>query len=300
MPKPNFFIVGAPKCGTTAMNDYLSQHPDIFMAEKELHYFGSDIQYTKLSTKGKLTEQAYLAYFEAVRDEKRIGESSVWYLSSTLAPKQIHEFVPDARIIIMIREPVDMLYSYYYNLIFNGNEDKPTFEAALAAENERRQGRDIPKTAHNISGLFYRDMVDYATHIQRYYTYFGRNQVHIIVMDDLKANVAQVYRDTLTFLDVDPNFEAALEVVNPNRVYRSRTLMQMLNFPSPLQANLRALVPSRLRRMIGAQLRKMNTTHRQRQPLTGETRRELQAHFAPGVDELSQLLGRDLSHWYQS
>src|SRR5687768_11853389 len=89
MGKPNFFIVGAPKCGTTAMNDYLNQHPAIFMATKELHYFGRD-----LKLKNKISEAEYLKHFTNAGNKKIIGEASVWYLYSKTAAHEIKSFSP--------------------------------------------------------------------------------------------------------------------------------------------------------------------------------------------------------------
>src|SRR5258706_10449866 len=105
---PDFFIVGAPKCGTTAMNDYLGQHPDIYMAPKELHYFGAD-----LKIKDKISESAYLQYFKNAGNKKILGEASVWYLFSGTAAKEIKNFSPDAKILIMLRNPVEVVYSLH-------------------------------------------------------------------------------------------------------------------------------------------------------------------------------------------
>src|SRR5215471_2980035 len=101
MRKPDFFIVGAPKCGTTAIFDYLAQHPEVFLAPKELHFFGSDLNYPTR----KVNEVEYLKWFESAKEERRVGEASVWYFYSQLAPQEIKQFSPDARIIISLRNP---------------------------------------------------------------------------------------------------------------------------------------------------------------------------------------------------
>ncbi len=111
--RPGFFIVGAPKCGTSSMMRYLRQHPDIFMPNKELHFFGSDI-YTK-----RLMKKDYLNCFSKARHEKMAGEKSAMYLYSEKTAAEIKRFCPHAKIIIQIRNPVDMLYSLYNNLLRN-------------------------------------------------------------------------------------------------------------------------------------------------------------------------------------
>ena len=138
MKIPNFFIVGAPKCGTTAMNDYLDQHPDVFMAHKELHYFGNDLQ-----VKNRISEQEYLQHFKDAVNEKIIGEASVWYLFSATAAKEIKSFSPDAKVLIMLRNPVDVIYSLHSQHLYDGNEDVLDFESALALDDERKAGRGI-------------------------------------------------------------------------------------------------------------------------------------------------------------
>ena len=99
---PDFFIVGAPKCGTSALGEYLRKHPDVFMARKEMHHFGADLHFGSQIFRRK--EGAYLAEFDAWNGQLLAGEASVWYLYSTQAAAEIKAFNPKARIIIMLRE----------------------------------------------------------------------------------------------------------------------------------------------------------------------------------------------------
>src|SRR5438270_13689284 len=106
---PNLFIVGAPKCGTTALNDYLAKHPEVFMATKEQHYFGSDLEF-----QGKQTKAVqYFPSFSGAGQCRRRGEASVWYLFSQKAAREIHAYNPRAQVIVMLRNPVDMMYSLH-------------------------------------------------------------------------------------------------------------------------------------------------------------------------------------------
>src|SRR5262245_21415535 len=98
MRTPDFFVVGAPKCGTTALDAYLKQHPDIFIpARKELHYFGSDLAFLKAP---RISLEEYLTQFGPAQDQRRVGETSVWYLYSQQAAAEISKFCREAQVII--------------------------------------------------------------------------------------------------------------------------------------------------------------------------------------------------------
>jgi len=295
MQKPNFFIVGAPKCGTTSMYEYLQQHPNIFMSYiKELHYFGTDMHGKKHWNKKGKSDDDYLAYFEGWNGEEHIGEASVYYLFSERAAQEIHDFNPDARIIAMLRNPVDMLYSMYHQKRFSGGETLPTFEEALAAE-PKRKAEGAPRR------LYYREIATYTPQVKRYFDVFGRDQVRVIIFDDLKADVEAVYRDTLRFLGADDTFEADLRVHNPNTVVRSKRIRNFLKNPpswyiSLLKVGKRTLpvgVRDRGRRLI----KSANSMKATRQPMKPETREELKEYYRLEVQRLSELLGRDLTHW---
>jgi hypothetical protein len=291
---PDFFIVGAPKCGTTALNDYLAKHPEIFMAEKELHYFGTDIvlRYQRM----KLEE--YLGKFRLAGDKKRVGEASVWYLSSRKAALEIKEFCPHADIIIMLRNPVDMLYSLHSQLVYNGDEDIEDFEAALRAEEDRRRGLRIPRATMYPGGLQYRQIARYADQIKRYFDVFPREKILIILYDDLKNDTAAVYRDTLRFLKVRDDFQPELRITNPNKIVRSKELLNFLvDTPSGVMRLARTLMPEALRRKVKNGLNRLNTKFQKRMPMDPGMRQKLTNEFAPEIDRLGDLIGRDLSMW---
>ncbi len=295
MVKPNFFIVGAPKCGTTALYRYLSAHPDIFMpGRKEPHFFGSDLEHVPIDARS-LDE--YLALFAPAGDKKRVGEASVWYLVSQTAAQEIAAFNPEARIIIMLREPVDMLHSLYHHLLYSGSETEPTFEAALAAEPDRRAGRRLPPSRRRRQSLYYREIAAYTAQVERYFDAFGRDAVHVILFDDLKRDAAGMYRDVLAFLEVDPDFRVDFKRVNESRRIRSWRLhvAYSLAFRRSMDY-LRGPALHAMRKGTGI-LRSLNTAHAPRPPLDPELRQRLRREFEPEVMRLGDLLGRDLSHW---
>ena len=301
MSNPDFFIVGAPKCGTTSMCNYLAQHPDIFILPiKKLYYFFSDSNGKKRAN----TLEEYLNFFEEGKG-KLCGEGSVWYLFSKQAAQAIYNFNPDAKIIIMLREPVSLMYSLHSMHIANGsNEDILDFKQALEAEEDRKQGKRIPAKCFRIEELYYREVVRFTEQVKRYFDIFGRKQVHIIIFDDFKSNPANVYQETLQFLGVNPDFEAQLTLRNTNRKVHNAALQQLIvNPPSsvleigkyflPIKRSTRRNLLQKLKQF----LRRINTQKASRPSLDKELCKSLQKEFAPEIERLSALLGYDLTYW---
>ncbi|MGH7797314.1 MAG: sulfotransferase family protein [Candidatus Binatia bacterium] len=295
MKTPDFFIVGAPKCGTTAMNHYLKQHPDIFVSEKEIHFFGSDLSFTY----PRVTKAEYLSFFSPAASAKRVGEAAVWYLYSEHAAAEIKEFCPSARIIVMLRNPVDAMHSLYCQRLYNGNEDIEDFEAALAAEQDRKCGLSLPKRASNLMGCFYRDTVKFTRQVRRYFENFGRDNVHVIIFEDLQKDVAGVYKHCCEFLGVDHRFRPDFPVINARPRARSTLLRDLLHHPPRSFDWLAGALMLRQNRQGGYKgwLKRLNTSHARIPAMKAELRRRLQEDFSPEVQELSNLLGRDLTYW---
>ena len=295
MRTPDFFIAGAPKCGTTAMHHYLYQHPDIFMSEKELHFFGSDLVFTW----PRLKKENYLSSFSSANGEKRVGEAAVWYLYSKRAAAEIREFCPSARVIIMLRNPVDAMYSLYWQRVYNGNEDLKSFEMALAAEPSRKRGMSLPRNPSNFMGCFYRDSVRFTRQVRRYFMTFGRENVHVIIFDDLQKDVAGVYKHCCEFLGVDHRFRPDFPVVNARQRARSALVRDLLHTPPRSFHWLARALLLRQNRYGGYKgwLKRLNTTHAKIPPMKPELRRRLQEEFLPEVEQLSNLLRRNLSYW---
>jgi GrpB-like predicted nucleotidyltransferase (UPF0157 family) len=282
MRRPNFFIVGAPRCGTASMYAWLKQHPEVWVSiDKEPHFFGSDLAVMPGTIR---EEDLYLELFAGAGDRPRVGEASVWYLSSEKAPVEIRAFAPGAKILILLREPAQMAYSLYSLYARTGNEDLPTFEEALAAEPERRQGLRIPAGCYFPQGLLYTDAGRHAAKVQRYFEVFGRENVHCILFDDLVRDSAAVYRQALEFLEIDPTFEAELDPRKANERVRMLSIRQ-----------LRQASPEIRRRMQFKDMKQHDSAARP--PLAPGTAARLRKVFAEDVASLGALLGRDLSAW---
>lgn len=283
------------------MAHYLAARPDIFMARKEMHVFGSDLHFGPQFYRRKL--EAYLTEFEGWKEQSRGGEASVWYLFSKRAAGELKAFSPDSRIIIMLRDPVEMLHSMYHTFLWDGNEHLKSFESAITASDERRRGRRMNRQTYFAQGLVYTDIIRFEEQVRRYWEVFGRERVHIVIYDDFAADVVGAYRHVLDFLEVNSTrVENYFEPVNANKFVKSTTLRTMLSDPI-VRSTILAVRPMMPRGVFSilqkadARLRRMNSRDGERPPLSLEFRQKLERQFAPEVERLSALLGRDLTHW---
>jgi Sulfotransferase domain len=280
------------------MHDFLRQHPEIYLPEKkEIHFFGTDLY----SPHYLRDRKQYLDLFAAATDEKRIGEASVWYLYSKLASREIQEFNPDASIIIMLRNPVDMAYSLHGHRLYINSEDIEDFGEALAAEEDRKAGMRLPPNPYPVAGLYYREVARYTEQVKRYLDAFGARQVKIILYDDFNTDPSGVCQEVFAFLNVGAPYAVEISVINASKRIRHRKLASFLDPPPAIVSKVgRMLTTAERRHQLFQSVRELNTEHAPRQPLPAALRRQLQAEFAPDVERLGELLGRDLSHWCRS
>jgi len=277
------------------MAKYLGEHPQIFMpVAKELHYFGSDLDYRRR----RPTAAEYLALFAATADAKRVGEASVGYLYSLRAPGEILEFSPNADILIMLRDPIEQIQSQHAQELFMGQEDIEDIERALAAEPDRAQGRRIPPSSAAPYLLRYTWLARYADHVERYLTAFGRERVHVTLFDDFRRDTAASYAGIVRFLGCDSAFIPAFPVVNRRKSVHSRALQRIVRDPPPVIRSLaRRILPLRARVRSRHLMYRLNTRAADVSPMSDQLTAQLRAEFAPEVCRLAELIGRDLSAW---
>lgn len=295
--RPRLFLVGAPKCGTSAMANYLAQHPEIGLCRvKEPNFFNRDLALHRCRS-----EAEYLALFPVGERTRLLAEASVLYLCSREAPAAIRSFAPEARILVMLRNPVDAMHAWHSQMVFTGNEPIGDFPEALRAEPERRQGRRLP--AVGIGGrcpeiLCYRDLFRYADQIRRYLDTFGADRVLILAYEEFQRDPLAAYASVVASVDVDPSFVPDVEVVNPHKVRRSPRLHRILK--RTLAAPARRLLSPERRLAWIATIDRWSSRSVRRAEIPAELYRELQAEFLPDVTRLSDLLGVDFSHWCKS
>jgi hypothetical protein len=292
------------KAGTTSMHHYLAQHPDIYMSpRKEPRYSGfvPDLDSGSVADGRFFTRDLdeYLANFAGATDERIVGESSHVYLHSSDAARLIHEFDPDARILIMLRDPVQSIHSRHQQQVWMGREDITDFASALAAEEDRRAGRRLPLEAIYTRGLEYREACTMTPQVRRFLDVFGRDRVHFVLLEDLAVHRLDVYREVLEFLAVDPEFvPPVMDVVNPNKELRVVGLQRTRKRLMPVELIVRRLIPRRMFAFLSRPLKRAwdaNTRLAPRAPMPVELEAELTDYFAPDVASLSQLIGRDLA-----
>jgi hypothetical protein len=232
MNKPNFFVVGEPKSGTTALHEFLDQHPQITMSRvKEPYYFCTDLhqesdQFHKKNLYFKYRDiNNYLKLFKQEKKFDAVGESSTFYIWSKNAAQKIYEFDPYAKIIVFLRNPIDFIYSLHAHWLVETYENIQNFRDALVIEERRiKSWENIPSRAYFPSMLYYISRTNYSIQIERFLKRFGHDQVKIIIFEDFKKDNAGVYKDILNFLGVDPSFEPNFERMNVSKRARSNSL----------------------------------------------------------------------------
>jgi hypothetical protein len=307
MAKPDFFIVGNPKSGTTALYHFLSVHPQLFMCKpKEPFYFAKDLCKNP-DPDGifhQLTEEQYLALFEEAETSQLCGEASAVYLYSRVAAEEIAAFNPEAKIIAFLREPIDFLHSFYMQLKRSpiaAGENARSFATALRLEKYRRQGRRIPRGCAVPELLYYRDWIKYAKNIGRYLKVFPRDRVRVFLYDDFRESNQNVYREMLEFLGVDPEFTPEFATHHRggwaprSRILKAAAEEVLLGsgWTTRLRHLLKSAAPSAARTRIRQYVLKDLVRIRTSTPRDA-LRSELGGEFYSEVELAAEMVGRDL------
>jgi hypothetical protein len=298
---PNFFIIGAARSGTSSLDRYLSQHPEIYITpRKETHFFARDSLPPRFEGPGDerlnsriiRDEDQYIQLFTGAPGAKAIGESSAFYLCFPSTAEQIAQAVPDARIIMILREPADRAYSSYMFLV-RDNRETLGFAESLSQEEERKQKGFEPMWWYKELGLYY-------WQVKHYLEVFGTQRVKVLLYEELFANPEQTLRDVFTFLGVKEDVVIDTSVrYNVSGVPKSRRLYAPLDHfiyhPSPLEKHIKSLIPLPMRiawasKVIGTATRQV--------PVDPQVHTPLKAYFAEVVGKLEDLLQRDLGCWH--
>ncbi|MEO6349504.1 MAG: sulfotransferase [Candidatus Limnocylindrales bacterium] len=300
---PDTFIIGAPKSGTTSLYVWLSGHPQVFMTPvKEPCYYSRDLSSDKSGNFMRFgtDRQRYLALFDGAGSAERLGEASTRYLYSEEAPQLIAADSPDARVIALLRNPIDFIASLHAHKLAGGTEDLESLENALDAEADRHAGKRIPRDS-NPHLATYRDRARFGEQLPRWIEKFGRERVHVIVFEEMVADPSRHFRQVLEFLDVDPDYApAAFSTHNPAHSSSGGVMRTVLR-AAPVQFVAWRLLPavvgdvrarSLAQRMTHSKLRRKAAPRAQVSP---ELRSRLQAELAPDVARLSEILGRDMN-----
>lgn len=292
MNKPNFFILGAPKCGTTTLDYWLAQHPNIYMAPvKECHHFSTDIS-TNIEWKDF---DFYSTLFNAVEPKhKAIGEASVWYLRSREAVMNIESKIPKARYIVMLRNPVLMAPSLHGEHLYCGYEDIDSFERAWEIDKEREVEKKIPTCCPDPKLVQYRRSCELGKQLARLYELVERERVLTIFLEDMEENPSREWGRVLEFLNVPYWDDFDFPVRNPAKRWRWLWVRDLLSLYSRLAEGIH-MPPLGLG--IIKKIQDFVTVEKKRPQITKGLQRALVETFSEDIDLLSQLTNRDLSHW---
>jgi hypothetical protein len=301
MGRPNFFLVGHPRSGSGQLFSWLDRHPAVFHTKKELHYFGRDLGFFDPPR----SLDNYLSYYDGAERHLRAGDASTWSLFSETAAAEMRAFAPEARIIALLRNPVDQLHSLHAHFVFRGDEDILDFREALDAEADRAAGRR-PAPAWRVPRDCWRysRMARTAPQLQRYFDAFGREAVLVLLSDELRKDPKGSFARVCAHLglprdipDYDRLFDTDAQAANANRVARSRRVRAFLAWP-PNYRVLEGVSPGLPgHQLLLRGLRRWNKQFVGRDRMDPALRAELVARFRPFVEETAALLGRDLSAW---
>ncbi|MFB2918690.1 sulfotransferase domain-containing protein [Aerosakkonema funiforme] len=296
---PNLFICGAAKAGTSSLWYILGQHPDIFMPEDELVkepcYFSNLV--------GITDEKEYLNIFTKADNQKYIGEASTAYLTDPASPQRLYDFNPNAKIIIMLRNPIQRAYSLYNWMIQDGYEYARTFEEALAKEQQRRNQKIPnffePQYYYNYmyfsSGLYYEQ-------VNRYLELFGHN-VFIGLFEDFIKDPKEFLNQLWQFLEIKPCDNLQEEAKNPSRkvvhTYISFAMRRITKFKDSVSRYLDRNYQIKLYNTKEGRdfLLKLVTTKQKPNPIKPDTYKRLREKYKDEYEKIESNLKLNLDAW---
>jgi hypothetical protein len=302
---PDFFLVGAPRCGTTAFSRYLSRNPQIcFSRPKEPHYFA---RIDHLPDTYELSRDYMEPCFDHRAASHRVlGEGSVSYLYLPASIERILHFNPDAKFIVQLRNPLTMLPSYHLRMRYLLQEDQTDFAKAWQLQADRAQGAKVPKHCLDHRLVMYAEVASFGAQLDMLFKLARREQVHVIIFDDIVDDTLAVYRDLLVFLGVDYDGQTDFERRLGSQIYRYRWLQKLFFVPATsngkvvdtLQRRKRKYNPDgSKRKSLLKRLVNLNKVPQKSTPLTPQMRKIVSHALQADNQHLSGLLGRDLSHW---
>jgi hypothetical protein len=300
---PDFYIVGHAKCGTTALTAMVRKHPQIAMPVKEPRFFSPELRtrYWRPPSNRRRhpsTLDGYRALFEGLAPDLTIGEASTTYLRSSTAAGRIAEVKPDARIIAILREPTAFLRSFHLQSLRNYDESQRSFRKAIELEPLRREGRRMPRFSQVPSAVFYSDHIRYVEQLERFHAVFPREQVLVLIYDDLRADNEATVRRVLGFLGVeDSGFTVPRAELETLKMPRSVALDQITRLAAyaPRNRALRPLLKAGARTGVG-RLGPVwrRALYEDRPPADEDFDQELRRRFKGDVQAAGEYLGRDL------
>lgn len=241
---PNLFLVGWPKTGSTSLDYYLSQHPDIYMSPvKESYYFATDIIEASKKVGGVekfpyRTDEAYNSLYKDLGSEKVIGESSVFYIISEVALQRIKTNSPDAKIIVVVRHPVEMAESWHHYLKFRNREDTNDAWESIKLQDERKKLNNLPPIVNSPIHLNYDEILNIKKHHEKLFSIFKKKNVFLIKYEDLKKDEKNITKQIFRFLEVDDTFQPEFVHQNVSAKVKHERLKKIIDTNKSLAVKL--------------------------------------------------------------
>jgi len=296
--RPGFFILGAPKCGTSTLYEMLRSNPSLYLPESKIepHFFAPDIALHKRHP----TLESYLSLFAKAPPNTLIGEASTWYLYSCVAIDRILEFDPGAKCIMLLRNPVNMAQSMHAFNLVKRHENEADFETAWSLMETRRIGRNLPPHVVDPAFVQYFDACALAGAVERACARVPKEQLLILIYEEFFADPAVGLAQVCRFLGVPPHQVKDVPRANPNRAWRYPKLAELfihppgalraLYGPAKHAANSLGLRPAQM-------LNLLNTSYAPRATLRPEFRAQLQEAFAENNTRMREILDQPLEAW---
>jgi hypothetical protein len=288
--KPNFFIIGAPKCGTTSLANWLGDHPNVFMVDiKEPHYFNTD------GARWIKSKRKYEKLFPKDGSKYKIlAEASTHYIYSKVAIKNILQYSPQSKFLVCIRNPVKMAQSLHGERIYQGTEVIEDFREAWDVQGVRKEGNKIPKsTKANPSKLLYGDLCKIGSKLQAIFKLIDKRRIKVLVLDDIKENPKASYGKILKFLDIKDDERNDFPVYNRSKKSKYPILNYSIARLSQLKQSVGITSPLGIKKLFD----KISILESPKESLDPEFENELKDYFKKDINLLSNILGRDLSRW---
>jgi hypothetical protein len=297
MTMPNFFIIGAPKSGTTTLHYVLDQHPDVYMSPvKEPGFFwayGEEVNLqgpSELLLRHRVVSDLddYTKLFDGITTEKAIGESSASYMFHPRSPKLIYRSIPHAKLVFILRQPADRAFSSFTQYLRDGVE--PCSEFAEAVAQEKQGLRDHWTFGRHLNYGFYYNA------FQRYLKYFTRQQMHISLFEDLKEDPHRLLSDLFRFLEVRDDFVPDLSHQhNVSGVIRNPLLRGFWTRSNRLRAIIRPLTNQWMRHTFAEWVFRSVD----KPVFSQELRSDLTEYYRKDIELLEDFLQRDLGNWLE-
>lgn len=292
---PAAYLIGAPKCGTTALGHYLAQHPGVsFSNPKEPHFYSHDLKGLCLCE----DLETYRANFPTPPRAEVMMEGSVWYLYSDTAITEILKARPDAKFIVMLRNPVKMLASLHRQLIHALDENEEDFRKAWDLSEARAEGRSLPRRCRAPSTLLYHRTAAFGEMLSRLYARVPRERVLVLFQEDMRSHTAETYRQAVEFLGLNDDGRAEFPSINEAKRARSKLVRFVVSRAGPA----REMVSRPIKKVLGVQslglLRKMdelNNTKLAKVPVPDDLAAEIAETYAEDMLLLQALVGRELA-----